>query len=136
VDRQELLKAVEIDVLRELERVLRSGTRGTASRTRLRSMAAAYRRFANERRRSYELIYSRHAFADPDIAAATRFAAGPLFEELEKAGIARDRSLPLARTLTAFLHGFVSMEIADAFRLGGSVEDAFDKGLATILREV
>ena len=99
-------------------------------------MAGTYRRFALERPRRYEVIYSRNAFDDPEIAAACLFAAKPLFDELRKAGIIENRILPLSRTLTAFLHGFVSMEIVNAFRLGGDIEEAFDEGLETILREV
>ncbi len=135
-DRSALLKAVEISVLHELEGVLRAGTRGKTSQARLRSMAATYRTFATGRPRIYEVIYSRNAFDDPEIAAACLFAARPLLEELRKAGIPEQRILPLARTLTAFLHGFVSMEIVNAFRLGGNIDDAFEEGLLTILREV
>ena len=135
-DRSALLKAVEIDILNELESALRAGTKGKTPRARLRSMAGTYRRFALERPRRYEVIYSRNAFDDPEIAAACLFAAKPLFDELRKAGIIENRILPLSRTLTAFLHGFVSMEIVNAFRLGGDIEEAFDEGLETILREV
>jgi AcrR family transcriptional regulator len=135
-DRAALLKAVEINVLHELEAVLRAGTKGRTPRARLKSMAATYRRFAGERPHSYEVIYSRNAFDDPEIAAACLFAAKPLLEELRDAGIADERILPLARTLTAFLHGFVSMEIVNAFRLGGDINAAFDEGLETILREI
>jgi AcrR family transcriptional regulator len=135
-DRDALLKAVEIDVLRELEAALRAGTRGRTPPARLKSMAATYRRFAREQPHRYEVIYSRNVADDPELAAACLFAAKPLFEELERAGVPTARILPLSRTLTAFLHGFVSMEIVNAFRLGGSVDDAFAEGLETILGEV
>ncbi len=135
-DRDALLKAVEIDVLQELEAALRAGTKGKTPRARLTSMAATYRRFAKEQPRRYEVIYARNLADDPELAATSQFAAKPLFEELERAGIARERILPLARTLTAFLHGFVSMEIINAFRLGGNVDEAFTEGLETILDEV
>ena len=52
-DRLALLKAVEIDVLASLEKVLRAGVRGRTSRQRLMNLAAVYRREA-----------------DPDAAAA------------------------------------------------------------------
>jgi hypothetical protein len=35
--------------------------------------------------------------------------------------------------LTAFLHGFVSMENAGAFKLGGNVGQAFAFGLETLV---
>jgi AcrR family transcriptional regulator len=132
-DRAALLKAVEIDVLHELEATLRAGTRGDTPQQRLRTMAATYRRFANEQPKRYGVIYSEHAFDDPEIAAACLFAAKPLFEELETAGVPTNRILPLSRTLTAWLHGFCTMEIVKAFRLGGSIDEAFEDGLDTIL---
>jgi AcrR family transcriptional regulator len=135
-DRAALLKAVEIAVLREFEGVLRKGTTGRAPRQRLRAMARTYRRFALDHPRRYGVIYSEHAFDDPEIAEACYFAAKPLFEELEAAGVPKARILPLSRTLTAYLHGFVSMEIVHAFRLGGSIDAAFEDGLETILGEI
>lgn len=135
-DRQALLKAVEIDVLDELERVLRAGMRGRTPKQRLRSIAAVYRRFANEHPRRYETIYSRYAFTDPELTAACLKTAQPLFEELQKAGVAEARILPLSRTLASFLHGFCSMEIVNAFRLGGNLERDFEASLETILREI
>ncbi len=135
-DRMALLKLVEIDVLHDLEASLRAGTKGRTPRARLRSMAASYRRFALAQPRRYEVIYSRNAASDPELAAACLFAARPLFEELERAGVPQRRILPLSRTLTAFLHGFASMEIVNAFRLGGDIDEAFEEGLETILREL
>jgi hypothetical protein len=35
--------------------------------------------------------------------------------------------------LTSWLHGFVSMELAGAFRLGGDIDAAFDFGLTVLL---
>lgn len=135
-DRLALLKAVEIEVLAELERTLRAGTKGKTPRERVASMAVAYRQFAKDKPLRYGVIYSRNAANDPELAAACLFSAKPLFEELEQAGMAPGRILPVSRTLTAFLHGFVSMEIVNAFRLGGDVGEAFDEGLETILREL
>jgi AcrR family transcriptional regulator len=135
-DRLALLKAVEMEVLGELEAVLRAGTKGRTALQRLKSMAATYRRFALGHPNRYEAIYTRNAANDPELAVACLAAAQPLFEELRQSGIADDRIRPLSRTLAAFLHGFVSMEIVNAFRLGGDLERDFADSLDTILSEI
>lgn len=135
-DRAAILKVVEIGILHELEAYLRRETNGVASKARLITMATAYRRFGRTAPNRYKAIYSGNAFNDPDIRAACLFSAQPLFEELKATGIAEARILPLSRTLVAFLHGFVLMEIGNAFTLGGSVEEAFESSLETILREI
>lgn len=136
VDRLALLKAVEIEVLGSLEAVLRVGTKGRSPRQRLMSMAVTYRRFALDHPRRYEVIYSRNLADDPELADACFFAAKLLFEELRRAGVAEERILPLSRTLTAFLHGFVAMEIVNAFRLGGDIDHDFRRSVETILAEI
>jgi hypothetical protein len=35
-----------------------------------------------------------------------------------------------------FLHGFISMELANGFRLGDGVDAAFETGVSTILRGI
>jgi AcrR family transcriptional regulator len=135
-DRSALLKAVEIDILHELEAHLRRATRGAGHRSRLKAMARAYRAFGKDAPNRYRVIYSGNAFIDPEIRDACLFSAQPLFEELRAAGIAEERVLPLSRTMVPFLHGFVLMEIGNAFNLGGDVDEAFETGLEIILGEV
>lgn len=135
-DRAAILKVVEIEILHELEAYLRRETLGPTPKARLIAMAGAYRRFGRTAPNRYKAIYSGNAFNDAEIRAACLFSAQPLFELLQAAGIAEARILPLSRTLVAFLHGFVLMEIGNAFNLGGSIEDAFDSSLETILREI
>lgn len=132
-DREVLLKEVEIASMHELEAVLRRETAGRTPKQRLRSMAVAYRRFALAVPHRYQMIYRSSGAEDPRIAEASRFSGQPLFEELQAAGIPPKRLLGLARMLVAFLHGFVSMENAKAFRLGGDVDQAFEDALETIL---
>ena len=135
-DRAALLKVVEIDVLHELEAYIRHGTTGATHKARLKAMASAYRAFGKAAPNRYRVIYSGNAFIDPEIRAACLFSAQPLFEELRAAGIAETRVLPVSRTLVPFLHGFVLMEIGSAFNLGGDVNEAFEVGLETILKEI
>jgi AcrR family transcriptional regulator len=135
-DRAALLKAVEIEVLHELEAYLRREITGADPKSRLKAMARAYRRFGTSAPNRYRVIYSGNAFIDPEIREACYFSAQPLFEELRAAGIREPRILPVSRTMVPFLHGFVLMEIGSAFNLGGDIEDAFETGLETILREI
>jgi hypothetical protein len=44
-----------------------------------------------------------------------------------------ERALEAARLVTAFAHGFVSMEITGAFRLGGDVDQAFRYGVGVLV---
>ncbi len=45
---------------------------------------------------------------------------------------ARERALDAARLFTAWATGFLNMELAGSFRMGGDVDEAFEFGLATI----
>ena len=58
--------------------------------------------------------------ARPLIAAMTRL-------------VGEERALSAARTIVAWAHGFVTMELAGAFRLGGDLDEAFAAGLDSIL---
>jgi AcrR family transcriptional regulator len=135
-DREALLEAVEIAVLDDIEAVLRQQIKGQTPAERLRSLAHVYRGFALAAPHRYGMMYRKRSSDDPALAAALLRSVQPLFEELEAAEVVPARVLPFARTLVAFIHGFVSMEIAEAFRLGGDVDAAFETGLETILRQV
>ena len=135
-DRAAVLKAVEIEVLYELEAHLRATIEGETAKARLMTMARAYRAWGKQKPNRYRTIYSGDAFNDAEIRTACIHSAQPLFEELRAAGVSETRMLPLSRTLVAFMHGFVLMEIGNAFSLGGDVDEAFESSLETILREI
>jgi Tetracyclin repressor-like, C-terminal domain len=42
-------------------------------------------------------------------------------------------ALPAARATSAFCHGFVSMELAGAFRLDGDIDRAFAESVEAVL---
>ena len=125
-DRQALLQAAASDAARELTDLIAEAD-GEAQP--LPAMARAYRGFAHRSPRAYQLLFA----PGPSPTVEERAAAvAPLLSRLE-ALVGPKRKLPAARLLTAWLHGFVSMELAGAFRLGGQVDEAFDYGLATLL---
>ena len=96
-------------------------------------MGRAYRRFAKAHRHAYALMFQPSSLPDADAVAVRAAATGPVLARLA-AWLGEDAALPAARVLTAFVHGFVSMELSGAFRLDRGVEDAFEQGLATLLR--
>ena len=98
----------------------------------IRRLAAGYRSWALGHPRAYAL-----AFMDlppdhrPPVEANAR-ASAPLIE-LTTRLVRPEQALEAARLVTAFAHGFVSMELGGAFRLGGDVDAAYGFGVDVIV---
>ncbi len=123
-DRAALLEAVERRVLADLERTIRRAARPG----KIAPVARAYRQFAKRHRRLYELLFSGATRDSPDAVAARGRAAQPAVDLMAQL-VGESRALAATRVLTAFLHGFVSMENAGEFRLGPGVDQSFSLGL-------
>lgn len=98
----------------------------------LARLARALRAFAATAPRVSALLFA----APSEQAAPSRSASEPLLRLLlaaVEAAVPGD-PLPAARTLTAWIFGFSTMEQAGAFRLGGDVDEAFEFGLDAVLR--
>ena len=131
-DREALLAAVELALWRELAAALARAAIPARPAAVLTEMARAYRRFAKTNPREYALMHdprAKRSAAGTRARAAAVAPAMPAFVAL--AG--EVGALRAARVLTPFLHGFVSMELAGAFRLGAGIDEAFEHGVATIL---
>jgi AcrR family transcriptional regulator len=133
--RQALLTAIEVAVLHDLEAKVRRVT-GETPRQRVIAIANAYRAYWQQVPRRYSILFRMNAADDATLAESHAFASRPLFEQMRASGIAQDRVQYLTRTLVAFLHGFVSIEIAQGFRLGGNLDEGFLAGLEAILKEL
>jgi AcrR family transcriptional regulator len=130
--RAALIAAIAGDVLDELGRRLAPHTGLADPAVAIRAVAAEYRAFAHERPRAYELAWSHLSeAARPPVTVSVR-AADPVIALMERV-VGPDDALPAARLLTAFAHGFVSMELAGAFRLGGDVDVAYDFGVERLI---
>jgi AcrR family transcriptional regulator len=130
--RDALLDAVVLGAIADLRTKLVAAARGVPTgRPALVAMARAYRTFAKRSPGLYALMFAARP-EGPDVLPARSAAVAPVFAALELL-VARDDQLPAARLLTSFLHGFVSMEVAGAFRLGGGVQQAFDFGVEALL---
>jgi hypothetical protein len=71
-----------------------------------------------------------HSKAGVDARAAALAPAWPAFAALT----GEENALAAARVLTPFLHGFVSMELSNAFRLGGGLDAAPPQSLCAAAR--
>ena len=131
--RDDLLRLVAESTVEELgERLDAAAAAGVGEDavSRLSDLARALRAFAHERPAAYRLIFSPPSgvvLAPETLAHAT----APLFVlTAELAG--PDDSLEAARTVTAWVTGFIAMELAGSFQLGGDVERAFEFGVSRI----
>jgi AcrR family transcriptional regulator len=133
-NRSDLLRLILEDVADELTLTLDAAAGSGEPVADLRAMAAAYRRFAHANPVTYTLLmFPPHAMPDAT-ARSVRSSATFLRTIAEVAGKAH--TLPAARLMVAWAHGFITMELAGAFRLGGDVEQAWDFGLDQILSAI
>jgi AcrR family transcriptional regulator len=131
-DRAALVAAVEISLWQELGAALARAPHRSSATAALTELARAYRAFAKANPREYALLFDPRAErseAGTQARARSLAPALPAFAAL----VGETKALASARVLTPFLHGFVSMELTGAFRLGGGIDDAFEHGVATIL---
>ena len=120
-DREALLRLVGEDAADELTRRL------DAASGRLDDQLRAFRRFGHERPESFRLLFT--TVVDADKLAAT---SAPVLRATADA-VGPEHALDAARLLTAWATGFVTMELAGAFRLGGDLDDAYDYGMTHLV---
>ncbi|HVT70572.1 MAG TPA: TetR/AcrR family transcriptional regulator [Trebonia sp.] len=99
----------------------------------LRAMAYAYRDFARANPVAYALMYGPQPA--PGATARSQRSSVPLLRTVT-ALAGPDRALPAARTIVAWANGFIMMELAGAFRLGGDLDQAWGFGLDRILAAI
>jgi hypothetical protein len=130
------LKAAETQLFEELGAVLAVAASAGGESEAAKRMAFAYRAFAKRKPRAYALMFA-SSLGDAEAAAIRQAAAQPILELLLRM-FRNDfnAALSAARAITAFTHGFVSMELAGAFRLGGDIDLAFAEGIEAVLAGV
>src|SRR5262245_12983499 len=130
-NRGDLIAAIGASVLADLDEELAPYGQ-LEPRDGLRKVAAAFRGFALGHPKAYELIFmslppGSGPPAEPNARAVDPAAA--------RAGrlVGPDQALEAARLITAFAHGFVSMELSGAFRLGGNLDTAYRYGVDVLV---
>ena len=137
-DRDALVRLIAADVLGELGARIGAPAAGGGPipdpGADLRAIAHAFRGWALEHPGGYTLLFSRLPDAwrlEPEVdPAAGVFAA--LFRAVAALS-GPDDVLEASRTFVAWASGFVGMELAGAFRLGGDVDAAFAYGIDRIV---
>jgi AcrR family transcriptional regulator len=130
--RQALIRAIAQDVASELDAVVAPALTVDDPAEAVRLVADRYRAFARRSPGAYQLLFTNllpEANPSPEANAA---ASGGILTVMERV-VGRERSLEAARLVTAFAHGFVSMELAGAFRLGGDVDEAYRFAVDSII---
>ena len=134
-DRAALLRHVADGVIDDLARTMTLAVATGDPRGDVEAALHAYRRFVRSNPGGYRLLFADlPAEALPD---AERIAAlgGPIVAAMTEL-LGGERALPAARTIVAWAHGFVTMELAGAFRLGGDLDAAYAFGIAALLEGV
>jgi AcrR family transcriptional regulator len=134
-DREALLRAVADDVVDDLSRTMARAEATDDPRSDLEAAAIAYRVFVLANPNGYRLLFTElpsGASPDPAILAAL---GEPIVRAVTRLG-GEAASLEAARTFVAWAHGFVSMELSGAFRLGGDLGAAYAFGIEAILAGV
>jgi AcrR family transcriptional regulator len=130
-NRDDLVDLITQATVRDLGGRLATVGAGTDPRRDLAELARAFRAFAHARPMGYRLIFAPRPGPDgPDNEAMTRAIEPVLRVAASLAG--EQHALDAARTLTAWANGFISMELAGAFRLGGDIDRAYEFGIARI----
>jgi AcrR family transcriptional regulator len=97
----------------------------------LRALASAFRDFALRNPATYPLLFDpRHGGVSETARDASVGAVRRVVERL----VGRDRELPASRMVVAWANGFVTMELAGAFQLGGDLDEAWEFGLDGLVR--
>jgi len=131
--RSDLVRLILEDVADELTSALNAAAGSGDPVADVRAMAAAYRAFAHANPVAYALMYAPQSVPGAT-ARSVRSSSRFLGVVTELAG-PRD-ALPAARTIVAWANGFIAMELAGAFMLGGDVEQAWDFGLDRVVTAV
>jgi AcrR family transcriptional regulator len=133
-DRSALIRAVGDAVTADLRSALdRTMSTGDPAAD-LRAFALAYRAFVRANPNGYGLLFAHlEPGLQPDPTAVADLGRPIVAAVARLTGDQGPRALEAGRTLVAWAHGFVTMELAGGFRLGGDLDAAYATGIELIL---
>jgi hypothetical protein len=107
---------------------MRGAAAGIDAAADLRAIAVAFRRWAHAHPGAYALLFARLPDASRLLPQEAPGAFDALFATVG-ALAGPDHELEAARTIVAWASGFVGMELAGAFQMGGDVDAAYLFGI-------
>src|SRR5262245_2990214 len=124
--RDALVQLIADQAALELAAQLDEAVEGVDAAADLRALAGAFRRFARRNPATYPLLFDpRQGRMSPE----ARDRSSDPVRRVTAALAGDEDALSAARFVTAWANGFVSMELAGAFQLGGDVDEAWDFAL-------
>jgi AcrR family transcriptional regulator len=134
-DRDALVRLIAGDVVADLGATLNGAAGSGDAASDLRAIAVAFRAWAHRHPGGFALLFARlpNAWRLEPEAGSSALAA--MFGAVA-ALAGPEHVLEASRTLVAWASGFVSMELAGAFQLGGDVDAAFAFGVERLATAV
>lgn len=130
-NRDDLIRLIAEAALRDLVARLDAVGESTDPRRDLAELARAYRGFARAYPAAHGLIFA----AAPDVARPSLDSLTPAIAPVMRVAeqlAGPEHVLEAARTVVAWANGFISMELAGAFNLGGDIDLAYEFGIARL----
>jgi len=134
-DRAALIRAVADGVIDDLARTMSRAVETGEPRRDVTAAVNAFRDFVRANPGGYRLLFAdlpTDALPDADRVAAL---GEPIVMAMSGL-VGEEWALVAARTVVAWAHGFVTVELAGAFRLGGELDAAYAFGIESILRGI
>jgi AcrR family transcriptional regulator len=129
--RDDLVRLIAEATVHDLGDQLAAVGTGDDPRRDLAELARTLRAFAHARPAGYRLVIAPSPdAARPGLESLTRAVAPVMRVAASLAG--QRHALEAARTVTAWANGFISMELAGAFNLGGDIDRAFEFGISCL----
>jgi AcrR family transcriptional regulator len=132
-DRTDLLRLILESVTDDLVRLIDSAVGSGDPAADLRAMAQSYRTFAHANPVAWALLNAPQPI--PGATERSVRSSGTLLRTVAQLSGDRD-ALPAARTLVPWVQGFITMELAGAFRLGSDVDEAWTYALDHIIKAI
>jgi len=129
----DLLARVGSDAALALAQALEGAAAGRSGADALRAVAGAYRAFARERPGSYAALQRAQPPGSEAARAGERVVA-VVIAVLRGYGLEGDDAVQAVRVVRSALHGFVVLENGGGFGLPLSLDDAFERLVATLDR--